>query len=139
MKKSPLSRMNLNPSFQHNSSPYGNRQWQNPHTPNRIMYDNFKSDNYQGANYQNSRNYQANSGSDFIPFQTSSPMSQRSNNNKWQGSGGHYSGGYNHRRNNSFNSPGSNKSSPSFSFNQYGRQNYGKKVNIKFYDLQTNL
>ncbi|XP_033224985.1 uncharacterized protein DDB_G0283357-like [Belonocnema kinseyi] len=123
MKKSPLSRMNGSQSY---SSPLGNRNSggnrNNSQNPNRIIYDNFRSDN-QAGNYQEIQN----SGSNFIPFQTSSPMSQRNNSGNWQGSGGSYSGGYNNRRNNFHNSPGSNQSSPYSPFKNSSRQNYGKK------------
>lgn len=135
MKKSPLSRMNGNQSY---SSPLGNRSSggnrNNSQNPNRIMYDNFRNDN-QAGNYQEVQN----SGSDFIPFQTSSPMSQRNNSGNWQGSGGSYSGGYNNRRNNFYNSPGSNHSSPYSPFKNSSRQNYGKKVNIQFRGLETDI
>ncbi|XP_051156910.1 hybrid signal transduction histidine kinase L-like [Leptopilina boulardi] len=118
MKKSPLSRISENRGY--NRSPYGHRQFHNSSN-----HDNLKSgNNYHSFNRQD--NSQSSGGSDYIPFETSSPLSQRSNSGSWQGV---YSSGYRNRRTN-YSSPTSNQSSPHSPYNNTPKHNY-KRQNFR--------
>ena len=114
MKKSPLSRFNGNEGYGH--SPYRRQQVSN------ISQGN----NYEGGNSCDGLNSHSISGSDFIPLQSSSPISQRNTNWNSQGSGEGFLTGYKNIKNNFYNSPGFNKNSSS---RQCEKQIYVKKVN----------
>ncbi|XP_043472047.1 uncharacterized protein LOC122504835 isoform X1 [Leptopilina heterotoma] len=117
MKKSPLSRC----ENRHIRSPYGHRQYQNSNN-----YDTLKGGmNYQVINRQD--NSQSSGGSDYIPLDTSSPLSQRSNSGSWQGSGSVYSSGYRNRATNYYSSPISNQSSPYSAYYSTPKHNYNRQ------------
>lgn len=120
MKKSPLSRISGNRG--HIRSPYGHRHFHNSNN-----HDNLNNGiNYHGLNRQD--HSQASGGCDYIPFESSSPLSQRSNSGSWQGSG--YSSGYKSRGQNYYSSPISNHSSPYSSYNNTPKHNY-KRQNFR--------
>lgn len=126
MKKSPLSRISGNRG--HIRSPYGHRHFHNSNN-----HDNLNNGiNYHGLNRQD--HSQASGGCDYIPFESSSPLSQRSNSGSWQGSG--YSSGYKSRGQNYYSSPISNHSSPYSSYNNTPKHNYKRQVTINFLKLE---